>query len=128
MRHVPTMVRRWVAIVAIGACTVPVFAQGPGGAPGMPMQRLGPTRGQATGMGTPGMPMPRMGRGGGIPQASPTQRNYRGMAGVGVVTSSQGFRASNFAGQARGAGIQRSSSGIVSGATRGMLSRPDSPR
>ncbi|MFM7107679.1 MAG: hypothetical protein ACKOZU_03615 [Planctomycetaceae bacterium] len=115
-----------VAGVLVAAATVQ--AQGPGGAPGMPMQRLGPSRGQATGMGTPGSPMARMGRSGGMPQASPTRRSYGGFAGVPGVMSSQQFRGSNLAGQYSGRGMQRSSAGIIGGVTRGAVTLPSSSR
>lgn len=114
------------AALALGGAVA--WAQGPGGPPGMPMQRLGPSRGPATGMtgmGTPGAPMARMGRsGGGFSTAASARRSY----GVGGVMSSQNFRASNLAGQARGAGMQRSSSAIIGSATMGRVQAPQSPR
>ena len=119
----------WVAVVVLTASGTAVFAQGPGGMPGVPMQRLGPSRGPGVGLGTPGAPLARMGRGGGIPQApAQTRPSYGGIAGMPGVLSSQNFRASNFAGQARTGGMMRSSSGIISGATRGAVTAPSGPR
>lgn len=106
---------------------VPVFAQGPGGVPGAPMPRLGRSAGQTSGLGVPGAPMARMGRGGaGMSQATATRRSS-GAFGVQGVMTSQSFRASNMANQARGAGMQRSSASLINGATRGA-SRIDTPR
>lgn len=124
MRCVKMAVGVCLVFGAIAISAVPVFAQGAGGAPGMPMQRMGPARGQSTGMGaslgTPGMPMQPMGRSGGFSQAaSPARRSYGGMAGVPGKMSSQNFRASNMAGQFGGGGMQRSSSSVVSGVTMG---------
>lgn len=129
MRRVKMIAGVWVAFAVVAASAAPVFAQGPGGSPGMPMQRMGPARGQATGMGAPGMPVARMGRGGGVPaQATPSRRSYSGIAGVPGVMSSQNFRASNMAGQYKGGGVQRSSSAIISGATRGTVTLPANSR
>lgn len=106
-----------------------VHAQGPGGMPGMPAQRLSPSPGQGAGIGTPGAPMARMGRGSGMPQGSaPSRRSYGGMAGVPGRMSSQQFRSSTYANQARNLGGMRSAAGIVSGATQGAVSVPANPR
>lgn len=106
MRHVPGMVLGLVAVVVIGACTAPAFAQRPGG------------------IGTPGMPMGRMnGQGGGFSSAPPARRSY----GVGGVVSSQNFRASTLANQARGsrptaAGIGSRPTAVGSGGGGGPTS------
>lgn len=125
MRCVSKRAGRLLASAVLAVGCIAAFAQGPGGAPGMPMQRQGPSRGQGAGIGTPGMPMNRMGKaGGGFSTAAPTRRSYSGMSGVPGVMSSQGFRASSMASQARGAGIQRSSSAVINNATRGMVTAP----
>jgi len=102
------------------------LAQGPGGAPGSPMQRMGGGRAQAgASLGMPGSPMTRMGRGSrppigansSLPQSRssgarmPSGRNAQflppmpGMGGGGVgVTSSQGLKA-NALNAGRGAGL-----------------------
>lgn len=125
----PRALRIWIATAVLATVAVAAHAQGPGGAPGMPMQRLGGGRPAAgAGLGTPGMPMARMGRGGGVPQAAPTRRSYGGIAGSPGVMSSQSFRASTMANQMNGGSFQRSSAAMVGGATMGLGSRPASPR
>ena len=125
---------RCVPLAAIGIAAgvlmaAAVHAQVPGGMPGMPVQRLAPSQGQGADIGTPGAPMARMGRGGGMPQGSaPSRRSYGGMGGVPGRMSSQQFRSSNYAGQARNLGGVRSAAGIVSGATQGAVSVPANPR
>lgn len=127
MRRLMNVVALWATVATAAASGTAVLAQAPGGAPGMPMQRLGPSRGQIT--GTPGAPMARMGRGSGMPQGSaPMRRSYGGIAGVPNIVSSQNFRASNLAGQARTGGMMRSSNDIVGGVTRGMVTVPSNPR
>ena len=122
--------RLCIAFSLLSATAVAAHAQGAGGAPGAPMQRLGGGRpGVGAGLGTPGAPMGRMGRGAGVPQAAtPARRNYGGLSGAPGVMSAQNFGASQLAGQARGSGMVRSSSGIVNNATRGVVSGPSSPR
>lgn len=122
MRRTPRAFRVLITSLVLATGNVAVFAQGPGGVPGMPMQRLGAARGPANSLGTPGMPMARMGRGGGIQQAAPARRNYGGMAGTPGIMSSQNFRANSYANQAKTSGMVRSSSGIVGGVTRGAAS------
>lgn len=116
------VIRGLVFACVIGACTAPAWAQGPGGVPGMPMQRMGPSRGPGVGLGTPGAPMARLGRSGGMPQAAPTRRSYGAFTGVGGVPSVESFRGSSLAGQARAMGTPRSAAAVVGNATQGIVS------
>lgn len=105
MRRLLTIAALWAAIVALAASGTTVLGQGPGGAP-----------------------MARMGRSG-MPQGSaPTRRNYGGIAGVPGKMSSQQFRSSTFASQARNLNGMGSAAGIVNGATRGAVSVPAGSR
>lgn len=128
MRRLLTIAALWAAIVALAASGTTVLGQGPGGAPGVPMPTPGPRDGPSRCMGTPGAPMARMGRSG-MPQGSaPTRRNYGGIAGVPGKMSSQQFRSSTYASQARNLNGMGSAAGIVNGATRGAVSVPAGSR